>query len=49
MITRRNVGQRRRGEVDGNNQVPPKALAKGVDMPVNPAGLNYAEVQASLA
>ena len=44
MNTRRTIGQRR-----GDNQVPSQAPAEGVVMPVNPAGLTDAEVQAYLA
>ena len=42
MNTRRNTGQRRGGVGAGDNQVQPQALAEGVAMLVNPAGLTDA-------
>ena len=49
MNTRRTIGQRRGVATAGDNQLPPKAPAEGVDMPINPVGLTDAEVRLSLA
>ena len=48
MNTRRNVGQRIRGEASGNNHVPPLAPAEGLVLPVNPTGFTDVEVRLSL-
>ena len=49
MNTMRAIGQMRGVEVAGDNHVAPPAPAEGVVMPVNPAGLTYVEVRASLS
>ena len=49
MNTERNVGQRRRVEVVGNNQVLPQVPAEGVLISVNKAGLTDVKVRAYLS
>ena len=44
-----NVGQERGEAAAGGNQVPPKAPAAGMEMPVNPVGLAYGEVRTTVA
>ena len=49
MNTWRTKCLRKGGAATRGNQNPPQAPAEGVAMPVNPAGLNDAEVRESLA
>ena len=49
MNTWRAKGRRWGGAAVRGNQNPPQALTEGVTMPVNPAGLNDAEMRAYLA
>ena len=49
MNTRGNAGRGRVGAVAGDNQFPPQALAAGVGMRVNPAGLTDVDMQIALA
>ena len=49
MNTRREIGQRRGGAADGENQVPPQAPPEIIDMLINPARLTVTEVRGSLA
>ncbi|TMX00248.1 hypothetical protein EJD97_001134 [Solanum chilense] len=48
MNTRRNAGKEIGGEVAGVNQVPPQALAAGMEMYVNPNGLIDRELRTTL-